>query len=138
LKNVTGDDPATSVPALARDIVQDAERLIVQQFDLLRSEVRQGLQQAGGTMLSLSAGAGLVAAGGMLATLMLVHGVQRATRLPLWSCYGLVGGALGAAGAALLANGRRQLGGLQLIPEQSAAALKENLAWLKEQVTAAT
>lgn len=128
----------TDLTALVGDILQDLERLVGQQFDLLRAEVRQGLERAKSAAVSFGAGGGLLAAGGVLGVLALVHGLHKATRLPLWSCYGLVGSLLGAAGAGLLANGVRQAAGVNLIPEQTGAALKENLSWLKEQVTAAS
>jgi hypothetical protein len=65
---------------------------------------------------------------------MLVHGLRRSTRLPLWGCYGLVGGLLGAVGTALLAEGRRKAAGVRLAPPpETAAALRENLAWLEDQ-----
>ena len=87
----------------------------------------------------MGAGTVLVATGGILTTLMLVHGLQRATRLPLWGCYGLVGGAVGAFGAGLLVGGMRKAGDVHLaVPPQSLAALKENLAWIGDQATRMT
>jgi len=80
-----------------------------------------------------------VATGGVLTTLMLVHGLQRATRLPLWGCYGLVGGAFGAFGAGLLVGGMRKASDVHLAaPPESLAALKENLAWIGDQATQMT
>ena len=78
----------------------------------------------------------LMAAGGLLSGMMLAHALHRATRLPLWACYGLVGGGLGAAGVKLMQHGRDQIASVQLLPPpETAAALQENAAWVKEQVT---
>jgi hypothetical protein len=121
---------------LVKEIVHDSETLIGQQLHLLRSEVKQELDQATEAALAIGAGAGLVATGGVLSTLMVVHALHKATRLPLWSCYGLVGGLLGAAGATLLAAGRKEAMGIRLVPPpQTTEALKENLAWLREKTT---
>ena len=121
---------------LVKEIIHDTEALIGQQLRLLRSEVREELGQAKDAALVIGAGAGLVATGGVLTVLMSVHALQKATRLPLWACYGLVGGLLGAAGAGLLAVGRREAEGVHLAPPpRTTEALKENLAWLKEQAT---
>jgi hypothetical protein len=121
---------------LVREIVRDSETLIGQQLDLLRAEVRRELGEAKGAAVMIGAGAGLVATGGVLTVLMAVHGLQRATRLPLWGCYGLVGGLLGAAGAGLLAAGGREAAGVHLIPPpETMGALRENLEWIKEQAT---
>ena len=115
--------------------VRDSEKLVAQQLQLLRSEVAEEVGKAKTAAVQLGAGAGLLAAGGLLTTLMAVHLLHRTTRLPLWACYGLVGGTLGAAGAGLLTAGARQAGRVSLVPEQTTAALMENLAWIKEQAT---
>jgi hypothetical protein len=126
------------VPTLLKELIQDAEKLIGQHFQLFRSEVLQELDRAKNAALSMGAGGGLVAAGGVLSTLMVVHALHEATGLPLWSCYGLVGGLLGGVGAALLARGRKEATNVQLLPPpRTAEAVQENLSWLKEQVTPA-
>jgi hypothetical protein len=121
---------------LLRDLLHGAEELILQQIGLLKSEVQEELHKAGGAALSYGAGAGLLAASGVLSTVMLVHLLHRATRLPLWTCYGIVAGAAGAAGIGLLARGQKLAADVQLpaLP-QTRAALKDNLTWLKEQMT---
>jgi hypothetical protein len=85
----------------------------------------------------VAAGGGLAAAAGILSGMMLAQLLHRATGLPLWASYGAVGGALGAAGAALLRSGGKGLAGLHLIPPQTAQAVKENLTWLKQELTPA-
>jgi hypothetical protein len=126
------DEPDLST--LLRGIVHDAEALIGLQFDLLRSEVREELQRARGAALSMGAGAALLGAGGVLASLAAVHALQRATRLPLWACYGAVAGLLGASGAGLVASGLGRASGVRVVP-QTIEALEENLAWIKDQAT---
>lgn len=130
----TPDEPDLST--LIGDLVGHAERLVGQQLDLLRSEVREELRRAGGAALSFGTGAGVLAAGGFLVPPMLAHLLHRHTKLPLWACYGLLAGALGAAGVGLLARARRQAAGLHLpaLPETT-AGLQENLTWLKDQAT---
>lgn len=117
-------------------IAGDAQKLLDQQLQLLRSEVRQEVREAKSAAASLGAGAGLVATGGVLSTLMLVHLLHRSTRAPLWCCYGIVGGMCGAIGAGLLRSGGQNLANRQLLPlAQTGEAIKENLTWLKEQTT---
>ena len=126
------------VTALLGELARDSEKLIRLQFDLLRSDLGRELRKAGGAALALGAGAGLLAAGGLLSTQMLVHLLRRVTGLPLWACYGLLAGGLGAAGATLVARGRAraaELGAPAL--SETVAGLKENVAWLKEQVRTA-
>lgn len=119
---------------LVRAVAGDAERLLGQHAALARAELRDGLGRLPGAMAAIGAGAGLVAAGGVLGTLMMVHGLHKSTRIPLWGCYGLVGGALAAAGCGLLAAGARSATGLRLVPRETIAALREDVAWLKDQI----
>ncbi len=86
-------------------------------------------------MASIGAGAGLMAIGGGLGVLMLVHGLQRVTRLPLWGCYGLVGSALTAAGASLVLRGAHKASQIQLVPRESLGALREDVAWVRNAIT---
>jgi hypothetical protein len=125
-------DLATLVTGIARD----TGTLVHQQIDLLRADL---VDQAGRAVrggVSMAAGGGLVAAGGLMSGLMLVHALHQVTRLPLWLCYGAVGGGLGAAGLSLLRQGRETIAEVQVLPPpETVAALEENVTWVKRQVT---
>ena len=136
-RHTGGDQPELSdVLDLLGAIARDAGRLVQQQFALLRAEVRQELTQLEQGVGALGVGAVLAASGGALSTLALVHGLRRATGLPLWACYALIGGSLGLAGAGLMLHGQRRLAALRLAPETT-EALAENLQWLGRQLAAA-
>ncbi len=129
------DLDGTSLSDLLAGVVGDCGKLLGQQADLLREEVGQELRKAGGAGLEMAAGGGLVAAGGLLSGLALAHLLHKATGLPMWCCYGGAAGACGLAAAALLRSGARGLADVQLLPPpETAAALGENVAWLKEQM----
>jgi hypothetical protein len=125
---------APELVELLGEIAGGAGKLVQQQWELLRAEVREELGAVGEGAAVMGAGAVLAASGGVLSAFMLVHGLQRATRLPLWACYGLVGGALGAAGMGLIERGRRQVGRAGVLP-RTTEALQENLAWIEDQLT---
>lgn len=112
-------------------IAQDAERLVELHTELLQSELRQTAAEAVPAIVSLGAGAGLAAVGGLLGSLAVAHGLQRTTKMPLWTCYGLVGGVLGAVGAGLMGSGGRKLSGVSFVPYETLAALREDLEWVK-------
>jgi hypothetical protein len=114
-------------------IAQDARTLLGQQIDLFRAEVGQELRQAGRAAAEVAAGGGLAAAGGLMAGFTAVHLLHRFTGLPLWACYGLAAGGLGAAGVQLLRAGRDGFTTLRALP-QTTEALSENVEWLKEQL----
>lgn len=113
-------------------IVQDAKRLVGLHGALLRSELHQAGGELSASLVLLGAGAGLAATGGVLGSLMLVHGLHRSVRLPLWGCYGLVGGVLGAVGVGLMGAGTRRLSQASLIPYETIAAIQEDVEWIKE------
>ena len=119
---------------LVRAITADAEQLLGQHAALVRAEIRDGLGPAPAAIAAIGAGTGLVAAGGALGTLMMVHALHKSTRIPLWGCYGLVGGALAAAGCCLVAAGTRRAAGIRLVPRETIAALREDIAWLTDQI----
>lgn len=119
--------PAGRVEAIARS----ADRLVDMHAELLRAELQQSADAAIPALIAVGAGIGLAATGGLLASLTLVHGLQRATRLPLWACYGLVGGGLGAAGLGLMGSGARRLAAVRLVPRETIATLKDDLEWVR-------
>ena len=116
-------------------IVHDAEKLVGLHSELLRRELRQSVDQATPALVSVGAGAGLAAAAGLLGSLAVVHVLHRSTRLPLWGCYGLVGGMLGAAGVGLMGSGARNLSAVNFIPHETIATLRDDLLWIKGKTT---
>jgi hypothetical protein len=129
------DDDRTSQTELVEPIARDAERLLGLHVDLLRSELRQTAAEASPALLAIGAGAGLAVAGGLLGSFMLVHGLHRTTRLPLWGCFGLVGGLLGTIGVGLVGMGTRRLSGVSLLPRETIATLREDFEWVKQKTT---
>jgi len=117
-----------NLSGLAQGIVKDVGQLMGQHLELLKSEVKQELGEARDAGIGLLTGAGAGAAAGMLGSLALVHLLHEATDLPLWACYGLVGGGLGLASASLIAEGARKAANIDLIPRQTAETLREELA----------
>src|SRR5205809_4972328 len=83
---------------LVEGIVHDTGTLLGQQGELLRAEVTQEVRRAGEAAVSIAAGGGMVAAGGLLSGLMLAHLLHRVTQLPLWVCYGIAASGIGATG----------------------------------------
>jgi hypothetical protein len=136
---LTGDDAGNNggdgpgLGELFNAVARDVGTLAGQHAELLRAEVRHGLAGAGLAAAEVGAGEGLSAAAGVLLALTVVHKLHASTRLPLWGCYGLVGGALGAVGAGLVASGLRRAKRLDLVPRQSLAALREDFQWVNDQ-----
>jgi protein-S-isoprenylcysteine O-methyltransferase Ste14 len=93
------------------------------------------LRKTKAAAISFALGAGIAVVGGLLLIFMLVHLLAALTLLPLWSCYGIIGGLLVVVGLLLLASGKRTAEQIEVVPPQTAETLKENAQWLKEQTT---
>src|SRR5262249_36229415 len=88
--------------ALVTGIIHDVQELLKQQLSLFREEVKNDVRKTKEAALSLSLGVGILAVGGLFFCLMLVHLLNWAapTVLPLWLCYGIVGGLFLVGGGA--------------------------------------
>jgi hypothetical protein len=123
------------LPAVIGAIARDGSRLVRQQVELFRAEAGGELHkvvQSGGRV---AGGAGLAAAGGLMAGFMAVHFLHRVTRLPLWMCYGLAAAGAGYGGLTLLRTGARDLVDVRF--PRTTEALKENIEWLGNQANPA-
>jgi hypothetical protein len=120
-----------SLSGLVGGIIDDAQKLIEHQISLLQLDIRKDIQHAKDTAVLLGAGVGLLAAAGLLLLFMLVHLLFWLAdgNLPLWASYAIVGGALALVGGVVLYRGKKKLDTLNVVPEESAEALKENLQW---------
>jgi len=120
-----------SVTELVSGIVKDAQDLAKQQLALFRHELQESARSTMQAGAFLAVGAGIAFVGGFLLCLMLVHLVSwAAPSLPLWACYSIVGAPIAALGGALVFAGMGRLKSINLLPEQSAQALKENVRWI--------
>jgi hypothetical protein len=127
-----------SLMSMLKGIVDDAQELFRQQVALVRAEIRSDLQQTKQAALALVAGILPVTLGTVLLCFMFVHLLHWATSpagadpagIPLWGCYGIVGGAFVLIGGALIYGGIRKFQSFNPLPDQSAEALQENVQWL--------
>jgi Putative Actinobacterial Holin-X, holin superfamily III len=123
----------TLAQLLAR-LMHDTMVLLRQEVALAKHELRAELWNLIRAVLSLSLGEGIAAIGGWLLILMLVHLLHALTVLPLWACYGMVGGLFAMVGGALLGLGKQKLPRMQLEPQDSMETMQENVQSITEQV----
>jgi hypothetical protein len=130
--------PHTSDPSLAAllgGIINDAKDLMLHEMTMAKLEVQDELRKTKAAAISLGIGIGVIAVGGILLILMLVHLLEALTDIPLWGCYGIVGAVFAVVGAVLLATGKKKASEIDVVPEQTVETLKENAKWIKEQTT---
>jgi Putative Actinobacterial Holin-X, holin superfamily III len=127
--------PYRSEPSLAQlltGIVNDATELLRQELALAKYEIHEDLRKVKTAMLSLGIGIGVAAVGGLLLILMLVHLLNALAGLPLWACYGIVGGVFAIIGGVLLLIGKNTIARIDVVPPQTLETMKENVQWIKE------
>ena len=119
-----------SMTQLLSGIVTDAQNLVGQQLAMFRTEVKEDVRRTKQALVALVCGLALLSVGAALLCFMAVHGLQAAFELPLWACFGIVGGTLAVGGGLAFYAAVRQLNEFNPLPDESAQALKENMQWI--------
>jgi hypothetical protein len=131
MANDLGTGCGPSLSGLVSGIVDDAQELIKQQLNLFRHEIQTDIQKTKEGALSLVLGAGIAFLGTILLTFMLVHLLNWSwPQLPLWGCYGIVGGVFIVGGGLLCYWGKTIFASFNPLTDDSAQALKENIQWI--------
>jgi len=117
------------VGELVSGILQDAQVLIGQQLTLFKHEVRQDFRNLREGMIVLAIASATLLVAFVLLGFMLVYLLNQLASWPLWVCFALVGGIFAALGGGLVVLGRDKLRTKNVLPEESAKALTENLEW---------
>jgi hypothetical protein len=124
-----------SLASLISGIINDAKDLLLHEFTMAKLEVQNELRKTKAAAVSLGVGVGVTAVGGVLLLPMLVHLLHALTNLPLWGCYGIVGGVLVVAGLIILSTGKKTAEQIEVVPQETVETMKENAQWIKEQTT---
>lgn len=128
----TNTEAQPSVTPLLTGIIDDLQELIKQNLTLFKVEVREDFRKTRDAATAMGSGLGLAAVGGLHLTLMLVFLLQWlfSPDLPLWACFGIVGGVFAGIGLALFLRGKRKIESFNPLPDETAEALKENVQWI--------
>jgi hypothetical protein len=119
-----------SVTSLVSGIVRDAQELIKQQAALVRTEIREDFRKTKKAALLLVCGALAALPAALLLCFALVYLLHwSAPALELWAWFLIVGGAIGVASSALIYSGVKRFQSFSPLPDESVAALRENLRW---------
>ena len=117
---------------LVGSVARDAQRLVGQHVELLRSEVRQGVREAPTAMVDRGGGR----AGGDGRDAGHVDGRAWPPQIDAHPALGMLWFGwrpLAAAGGGLIAAGTRRAASISFVPRETIAALGEDLEWLNDQ-----
>jgi hypothetical protein len=130
--------PQPEVAPLVRGIVNDLGDLLQQQLKFARAEIRTDMRKTWDVTQLFGIGAAVGLLGVMVLTFMVAHllhwltspaGADPAT-LPLWACFGIVGGVILATSAVLVVVGKKKLDSFNPLPDKTVDTVKENLEWI--------
>jgi uncharacterized membrane protein YqjE len=117
---------------LLKDIFGNVEEIIRSEVRLAKAEIREDAVKGFGAAKLIGIGAllGLYALGfALLGVVYLLSLV-----VPAWGSALIVGVVVGVAAAVLVSRGREQLKKLSPKPEKTLESVKENAAWIKDQI----
>jgi Putative Actinobacterial Holin-X, holin superfamily III len=126
--NVPGQEP--TVTQLVSGIAEDAQRLITQQYQMLRAEVREDIRRTKAALAYMGFGAAAAAVGLLFLVVALPLIINWGFNLPEWVGWAIVGGVLLVIGIIGLVVGRGIFKKNNPLPDKTLNALEENLSWI--------
>jgi uncharacterized iron-regulated membrane protein len=130
----TSPQPAAAhgtVTELVSGIVDDAQRLLKQQMEMVRAEFKEDLRRTKQVGMAFGIGITLLGLAGVMLAITCVYLLQElAPTLPVWATWAIVTGTVMVLGGAALLIGNRILASYNPLPDKSFNALQENVSWV--------
>ena len=124
-----------SIAELVQGIFQDLQTLASKELVSAKLEVKQEINKALLSAISLGAGGFILAIGVVLLSLMVVFLLTTYTDLELWASLGIVGLAYTLIGGLLLWRGKEKAGEVEPYPKESVQNVKEDVRQIKDAIT---
>jgi len=124
--------PQPSTAELVGEIVNDAQELIGQQLELFKVEVQDDLRRSMKATALIGAGLGFLMASITFLGLTLAYLLHDGLGWSLSSSFGVTTLAIVLLGAGLVAAGVWLFRSFNPLPDETAAALEENVEWLRQ------
>ncbi|MBV9123112.1 MAG: phage holin family protein [Planctomycetes bacterium] len=130
-----GTETPPSMANLVSGIINDAQQLVRQEVALARREVLEELDKAKTAALSFAIGMVVAVLGGLMFCFCLVYLLAWATGMMnmVWVWFLVVGALFVLAGGILFFVAKSKITSINLVPPQTAATMKENVQWIKNQ-----
>lgn len=117
------------VSTLVSGIVDDASRLLAQQVEMLKSEVKEDFRRSKRAAEYGSLGIVLLTVGFLGLITAFTYYLHEHYQFSMWASWGITGLLFTAAGGALAATSYILLERFNPLPDKTLGALKENLSW---------
>jgi len=115
---------------LVSGIADDAQRLIHQQYQMLRAEVKEDFRRTKSALAYMSVGAAALAIGVVFLAVAVPLLINWAFNLAPWAGWAIVGGVMLVIGIIGLFAGKRIFEKNNPLPDKTLNALEENLSWI--------
>ena len=129
--NAPAQEP--TLTELVSGIADDAQRLIVQQYQMLRAEVKEDLRRTKSALkyMGLGIGASVVGAVFLVVALpLLLNDLLDTAQHRPWVGWAIIGGVMLVLGVIALFVGKRIFEKNNPLPDKTLNALEENLSWI--------
>jgi hypothetical protein len=127
------ESPATApngnVTNLVSGILDDAQKLVRQQIDMLKAEVREDFRRSKRAAEFGSLGVVLLTVGFLGLVMALAYFLHEYYQFSLWASWSITGGLFLLVGGALAATSYILLERFNPLPDKTFNALQENLSW---------
>lgn len=129
--NAPGQEP--TLTELVSGIAEDAQRLIHQQYQMLRAEVKEDIRRTRAALTYLGFGIAATAVGAIflvVALPLLINDALDVVQTRPWVGWAIIGGVMLVLGIIGLLVGRRIFQKNNPLPDKTLNALEENLSWI--------
>lgn len=125
----TGGANGGTVSALVGGIVTDAQKLLAQQVEMLKAEVKEDFRRSKRAAEFGSLGIVLLTVGFLGLVFALANFLHEHYQFSMWASFGITGLIFLVTGGALAATSYILLERFNPLPDKTFDALKENLSW---------
>jgi hypothetical protein len=129
--NTPGPEP--TLTELVSGIADDAQRLIHQQYQMLRAEIKEDVRRTKSALAYMGFGIGASLVGALflvVALPLLINDLLDVVTTRPWVGWAIIGGVMLVVGIIGLLVGRRIFQKNNPLPDKTLNALEENLSWI--------
>lgn len=130
--NSIREELESTVAPLMREIFEDARKLMRQEAQLVRAEVKEESRRIQGAFVYVALGGAALFVSVFLCSFMLAYLVAvQWFDVPLWLAFGLVAVVMAALGVALSYRGLKMMRAVTRSSGQTIEALREGFSWMQ-------
>ena len=119
---------------LLSGIFIDVAKLFAQELELAKLELQEDLRRTKAYFALLILGGSVAAMGLLMMLLMGAFLLNADIKLPLWACFGVIGGVTFLVGGALVIAAKVENTKVDFVPQRSAEAVKEDFEWISSSI----